>query len=1324
MEPPLDPLRETTLVTTLGLHRPRKGFAPRKSGAGNAAMALAALAASLFLLSQGSPAAHAQAQVALTASYSIIGGGSSGAQDLITFVSEGQQVVEPLSTTAQVYMVDSGSTWSVLAVLNGSNGVERWQTYATDLSGEITVPQTVSFTYYHQYLVSFGYSVTGGGGGYQPPMVTFTQFGTSVTESAAPQWVDSGTAYSYGSSLQGAPQGEEWVAYGTTSGTLSSHQTVTVTYRNEFLITSSYSSLYGSPPSTPQLSTTASGSPYTVAMTISSSGVWADAGANYTFTPSITTSAANERWIGTTQAGANLSVGTYTGKLEAPITVSIVFIHQYLVTVDFSFAAGQVTGTSGPSLAYRSFNVAASTGTNSSMWVDAGSQYMLPQGLSGTTAQERWELDNVTSGYFDQPTKISPVYFHQYYVPFSFAVVGATPPSPSGQPNLSYDFYANKLSVTLTSAPQSEWADVGSSYSTVATLSSSGDSERWFAQDAGGTISSASLSGVTIYYVQQYLLTIHGGALPNQWVDAGSNTTLNTPGVYGRSQGTGYRLISYSVDQGAQVTISQPLLTLSIPISMDGPQSIAFQSTIQFEVSLDTGAQAAVSLITPPTIPGDSGYWYDDGSAIQLVLNGAYGRAHGVGSRITSVSASAEPTLKVDTAGAFEAYNTSSLDSPVSITTTSVAQYEVVLNPAAQAALVSMTPASSFPGDTSWFNAGSPSVTIVLDGAYSRALGVGMRTTSWELDAGGFTKVAQTGQITITTKVLNSAQFVNATSAVQYQVSMDKGGAGALVSISSPTISGDSGWYDSGTQVVVLMSGEWGRSAGTGNRLSAYSLDGGPQVPVSQGGQVEVLNLAGITSTEAITTTVVTQYQLSLDAGATSALSSVTPTPIPSDKYWYDSGTAVAVSFNGVWGRTATSGVRLVSYSVDKGPATAAGSTSPVQAYSSQGIDGPVSITASTALQFHLSSSPVSWTSVTPPTVPGDPGWYDSGTPVKATFNDTWGQQPGVRQSAVSYAVDGGAKTAVARAPGGSFTVSLTMSGAHTIALAGVQQYTVDVVGPQKVSAAPPSPTGDDYFDTGSKETFTTTRVWNGSSPGSENLLVSYSVDGSPAVAVPPSSSSTTFAVPAITFNQDHTLTFYGISEYEVSFLFLDHSGGQQITPSAIGLTEGNSTVQVQGDTAWLVNGTSFAVSSVIWEGASVGPAPPPSFTMKGAPQNITLETYSYPASIRVVDLLGLPVSGAHVSMTLANGTTVSGTTKSNGVYSAGIIPLGTYTAKVSDLGATTHLTGTPDHEVTQGRVALSVISLFVIVAVAAGAGVGGFLGLRRLRKGKVSEPK
>jgi hypothetical protein len=337
----------------------------------------------------------------------------------------------------------------------------------------------------------------------------------------------------------------------------------------------------------------------------------------------------------------------------------------------------------------------------------------------------------------------------------------------------------------------------------------------------------------------------------------------------------------------------------------------------------------------------------------------------------------------------------------------------------------------------------------------------------------------------------------------------------------------------------------------------------------------------------------------------------------------------------------------------------------------------------------------------------------------------------GSRESVTGYTINGLGKTSVTRSGNGTFSIALSMTQSQSIALTSVTQYLLTVVGPAQVTASPPSQTGDSYFDSGSKVNFDIARVWNGTSgPGMREALASYSVDGATPISVASSTGSGTFTTVAVNFTRAHTLDSTAVAQYRVTLQFFDSEGRNQVEPSQVQLLVGNSTVDVQGQ-LWLENGTSFTLVNVTWEGASVGPEPAPSYLVTASPLNVTLDTKVYQASLKVVDLFGLPVSGAQVSMTLANGTAVTGVTKGNGIYSVGAIPLGTYTAKVTSLGTSVRITGAAasGQAVAVGKVALSLVSLVVVLAAAGAVGSAGVFLLRKRKRrkgaaGPVSEPK
>jgi hypothetical protein len=301
------------------------------------------------------------------------------------------------------------------------------------------------------------------------------------------------------------------------------------------------------------------------------------------------------------------------------------------------------------------------------------------------------------------------------------------------------------------------------------------------------------------------------------------------------------------------------------------------------------------------------------------------------------------------------------------------------------------------------------------------------------------------------------------------------------------------------------------------------------------------------------------------------------------------------------------------------------------------------------------------------------------------------------------------------------------MTGGHSIALASVTQYLLTVSGPPRVASNPVSQTGDSFYDANSKVTLTVPQIWNASSkPGVRDMVLSYSMDGANPTAVPPSSTPGNFTTPKVTFSTPHSFVFNAVTQYQVAFTFFDSRGQNPVAPSLVQLAIGNSTTDVQGATAWFPNGTSFRVNNVMWEGTGVGPVPPPSFAVMAAPLNVTLDTRVYAASLKVLDLLGLPVSGAQVSMTLVNGTVLTGTSGGDGSFTVPMVPLGAFTAKVTNMGVATQIVGdaSSSQPVAQGRILLSLISLSVLVAVVAGAGVTGVFVLRRKRRVKKAEKK
>ncbi|MDG6939656.1 MAG: hypothetical protein JRN39_04555 [Nitrososphaerota archaeon] len=177
------------------------------------------------------------ALVAVTMSYLVSGGGAGYSPPALHYVAGGTAQTGQLGLGPTTYYMDQGSTWSVAPTLNGSSADERWQT-DQPTEGVADQGQTVSLDYYHQYRLTFNYSVAGGGTGYAGPSVDAVEFGAPLTVQAPSQaWIDAGSGYSYPSALPGGTPDERWVGGAGTSGKADSPSTVAPTYVHQYYVT-------------------------------------------------------------------------------------------------------------------------------------------------------------------------------------------------------------------------------------------------------------------------------------------------------------------------------------------------------------------------------------------------------------------------------------------------------------------------------------------------------------------------------------------------------------------------------------------------------------------------------------------------------------------------------------------------------------------------------------------------------------------------------------------------------------------------------------------------------------------------------------------------------------------------------------------------------------------------------------------------------------------------------------------------------------------------------------------------------------------------------
>lgn len=197
-----------------------------------------------------------------------------------------------------------------------------------------------------------------------------------------------------------------------------------------------------------------------------------------------------------------------------------------------------------------------------------------------------------------------------------------------------------------------------------------------------------------------------------------------------------------------------------------------------------------------------------------------------------------------------------------------------------------------------------------MNGVYGRSGGSGTRISSYKWDSGSSTAESTTGTFTTATVTMSPTHHVNTVTVTQYQVTLDSGATSALNSLTTPAVSGDNYWYDSATSATLILNGVYGRGSGTGTRVTGYRINSGSNNSETTAGTFTVLSALSISSAQSIATTTVSQYQVSLDSGATAALSSITAPTVSGDAGWYDSGVKAHAGLD--VGTVGTSGTQYV----------------------------------------------------------------------------------------------------------------------------------------------------------------------------------------------------------------------------------------------------------------------------------------------------------------------------------------------------------------------------------------------------------------------------
>jgi len=250
-----------------------------------------------------------------------------------------------LTQSPQVVYTDNGSNWRVSSAFYGANPEERWIT-SQRTEGIANSSQTIDFTFYHQYQVTFGYTVVGNPAPDTAPRVSYTSLGDimviGLNGTGSIAWVDSRSSFSYtGSIFSNQSVLTRWAVASNETGEITNSTSVVAQYYHQYLIKAGYGVLGGGTGfSAPNATFQSLGKKFNTTLQLSSKPYWVDSNSTWALLKKLSGSSSQERWI-----SAN---STDSGSTDSPGSIFLDYQNQYFISVtSISPVAGQVGPRSG-----------------------------------------------------------------------------------------------------------------------------------------------------------------------------------------------------------------------------------------------------------------------------------------------------------------------------------------------------------------------------------------------------------------------------------------------------------------------------------------------------------------------------------------------------------------------------------------------------------------------------------------------------------------------------------------------------------------------------------------------------------------------------------------------------------------------------------------------------------------------------------------------------------------------------------------------------------------------------------------------------------------
>jgi hypothetical protein len=300
--------------------------------------------------------------------------------------------------------------------------------------------------------------------------------------------------------------------------------------------------------------------------------------------------------------------------------------------------------------------------------------------------------------------------------------------------------------------------------------------------------------------------------------------------------------------------------------------------------------------------------WVDSDTIAHVNLQGVIDRTAGSGKRVASYSVDGNSPTDIQ-----PTTNTVSIsilmNSPHQLTVILKKQFQVTIAESVDNSLAFVTP-PSIAGDDYWYDKGT-AVSVVMNSIIERESEIGTRLESYVVNGVTYKVISLNPISVISTNSIESPQSVSGTTTKQVKFTSN---SGELESLTSPSLEGDSGWYDQGTGVTAAYSYSWNLTSDN-SRMNAlgYSINQGPLELVDRSGIGVFTIRIKMSEPKNIEIASIKQYALEFRVDSRSILSSLSPT---ADEF-FDSETELALTANYVENQTENTRQSLIGYAFD-----------------------------------------------------------------------------------------------------------------------------------------------------------------------------------------------------------------------------------------------------------------------------------------------------------------------------------------------------------------------------------------------------------------------